>query len=181
VLLGKEMQRVTVHVAEDKIDTITRNLYAQQLFPVQPNFEMVALQVDSPFFHESGIEIISIPVSHPGGCHAFRLNGLPGNRNMAYVTDTTADPAASYVAEITGVHTLVHECYFPDGWEDRADLTGHSCLTPVVEVAKLAGVGALYLVHIDPLNEHDPPFDLDSVRTIFDRITVPSDRQVINL
>jgi ribonuclease Z len=181
VLAGKNLERVTVHVAADKIEAIERHLYAWQLFPVQPNFLIVPLPEQRIVQHSSGVEILTIPLDHPGGCHAFRLNGLPGDRSLAYVTDTTADPEAEYVASLDGVHTLIHECYFPDGREERARLTGHSCLTPVAQVARKAKVGYLYLVHVDPLNEEPAPFQLDSVATIFDRIEVAVDQQVIDL
>ena len=49
------------------------------------------------------------------------------------------------------VHLLVHECTFADGLEDLAALTGHSCLTPVAELARDAAVGRLVLVHFNAL------------------------------
>lgn len=181
VLADKNLERVTVHVAEDKIGAIERHLYAWQLFPVQPNFQIIPLPNQGLVQHGSGLEIQTIPVDHPGGCHAFRLNGFPGDRSLAYVTDTTADPLAGYVAALEGVNTLIHECYFPDGWEDRARLTGHSCLTPVAQIARKAGVDCLYLVHINPLNEEPVPLPLDSVAPIFDRMHIAVDQQVIDL
>ena len=69
---------------------------------------------------------------------------------MAYVTDTTARDDADYIDKIRGVDLLIHECYFPDGWEDKAKLTGHSCISPVARVARAAGVGRMVLVHINP-------------------------------
>ncbi len=153
ILFEKPVKQVTVHVAEDKIETIRNHLYSQQLFPVQPNFELRALKVDGPIKIGDDASLTAIPVEHPGGCHAFRLDWP--DHSMAYVTDTVADAAAPYVNEIADVDTLIHECYFPDGWEDKALLTGHSCLTPVAQVARAAKAKRLFLVHINPLDESD--------------------------
>jgi ribonuclease BN (tRNA processing enzyme) len=184
VLYQKQLQRVTAHVDADKIDAIRQHLFAVDLFPVQPNFEIVPLQageVRKLRYGSHQLTLKAIPVEHPGGCFAFRIDHLPGNRSLAYVTDTTADSSAAYVREIADVHTLIHECYFPDGWEERALLTGHSCLTPVAEVARAANVERCYLVHISPLIESEPVFDLSLVNEIFPRLTIPDDLQVIDI
>lgn len=181
ILYEKTVDRITVHVAESKIKAIQEHLFAQDLFPVQPPFEIRPIKTTRPFTLNSALQVTPIPVVHPGGCYAFRLDGLPGGRSMAYVTDTTADSQADYVGAIRDVDTLIHECYFPDGWEAKAELTGHSCLTSVAQVARAAAVGSCYLVHINPLNDGEVPLDLTSAKTIFNNIQVPSDQQIIDL
>lgn len=181
VLFEKNLERVTVHVAADKMDSIRQHLYATDLFPVKPNYELRALSVEQPIELTGNSKLTAIPVEHPGGCHAFRLDWRDAKKSFAYVTDTTADPSADYVREIAGVQTLVHECYFPDGWEDKAKLTGHSCLTPVAQVARAARVGQCFLVHVNPLDERDEPLDLKSVTATFANLTVASDQQIILL
>ena len=179
VLYEKNLSRVTVHVAADKIDTIKNHLYSEQLFPVKPNFEFRELS-DEPYELLDGSAVTTFPLTHPGGCNGYRVDWP--DRSLAYVTDTTASPDAEYIKAIDGVTTLVHECYFPDGWEDRAEMTGHSCLTPVAQVAAAADAGSLYLVHINPLNEDDAPLDLDSVSQIFKNpIAVATDQLVIDV
>lgn len=179
ILFEKSVSRVTVHVAEDKMETIRQHLYAEQLFPVKPNFELRALNVDGQSELGHGAKLTAIPVEHPGGCHAFRLDWP--DRSMAYVTDTVADEEAPYVEQIRGVDTLIHECYFADGWEEKALLTGHSCLTPVAHVAKNAEAKRLFLVHINPLDESPTPLDLESVETIYSSVQVAEDQQVIDV
>ena len=181
VLLGKSLERVTVHVAESKIEAICRQLYAEELFPVRPNFELLPLPKDGRIKFSDDVNLTAIPIVHPGGCHAFRLDWLQRGKSMAYVTDTTADPNADYVRAIRQVDTLIHECYFPDGWEDKAELTGHSCLTPVAKVAAAAEVARCFLVHVNPLDESDQPLDLASVEQYFRHIEVACDRQVIDV
>ena len=177
VLWEKDVSRVTVHVAEEKIEAIEEALFHSDLFPVKPNFEIRPLEPITQL--PSGQQLSAIEVDHPGGAHAFRIDFE--DRSMAYVTDTVAVEDASYVPAITGVQTLLHECYFPDGWEDRAELTGHSCLTPVAKVAAAAKAERLFLVHINPLNESSQPLDLDSVKSIFSKIEVASDQLVIDV
>jgi ribonuclease Z len=179
VLHEKEMERVTVHLAADKIETIERHLYASQLFPVKPNFELRPFPDSGQIQLAGDATVDCIPIEHPGGCHAFRVE-LP-QRSFAYVTDTTAHVDADYVEQIRDVDTLIHECYFADGYEDKAELTGHSCLTPVAQVAAAAKAGRCFLVHVNPLDETKTPLDLDSVKSIYRYFEIPTDRQVIEV
>ena len=178
VLYEKNVSRVTVHLDESKIETIKEHLFNASLFPVKPNFEFKAICDDAVELSD-GSKVTCFPLEHPGGSHGFRLDWP--DRSLAYVTDTTARVDANYVKAIEGVDTLVHECYFPDGWEERAEMTGHSCLTPVAQVAKQANVKKLFLVHINPLEESDSPLDLDSISEIFGETTVAVDQMVVEV
>ena len=177
ILFEKNLSNVTVHIAEDKIPAIEEHLYCQQLFPVKPNYEIVPLAARVKL--AGGYQIDSFPLIHPGGCHGFRLTG--NEVDLAYVTDTTARPEAAYISEIKDVDTLIHECYFPDGWEEKAELTGHSCLTPVAHVAATARARRTFLVHINPLDETEAPLDLESVSGIYSPISVAEDQMVIEV
>ena len=177
ILYEKEVA-VTVHTAADKIDSIQNHLLHTDLFPVAPEFEIVPFQSGGETLPD-GAKISMFPLEHPGGCTGFRVDWP--DRSFAYVTDTTADVDASYVSEIEGVNTLVHECYFPDGYTEKAKLTGHSCLTPVVEVAQKANARKLYLVHVNPLDESGALLDLKAARHIFTETHVPDDQQSIEI
>ena len=176
VLHQKDMDRVTVHVAQDKIEAIRSHLFNVDLFPVGPNFEIVPLK---PSVKIAEASVDSIAIDHPGGSHGFRI--AIGGKKLAYITDTTATADADYIDFVRDVDVLVHECYFADGFEDQAKLTGHSCLTPVAQVAAASGAVAMYLVHINPLNEDENPLDLDSVKSIYAPITVAADKMVIEI
>ncbi|MEM7455052.1 MAG: MBL fold metallo-hydrolase [Planctomycetota bacterium] len=177
ILFEKPDVRVIVRVDEEKIPALKEHLYARLLFPVEPNFEIEPLG-DGPIELDCGAVITSQPVEHPGGCHAFRADWP--DRSLAYVTDTVASDDAPYLDFIRGVDTLIHECYFPDGWEDRAKLTGHSCLTPVARVAASSGANRLFLVHINPMDDSRNPLDVDSVKSIFADVQVAEDKMVID-
>jgi ribonuclease BN (tRNA processing enzyme) len=45
--------------------------------------------------------------------------------------------------------------------------TGHSHTTAVAQLARDAGVGRLYLTHIDPQRPDDDPIGIDVARSIF--------------
>lgn len=120
------------------------------------------------------------PLEHPGGAVGYRIEVMGGG-SLAYVTDTTASRSASYLDQIRGVDLLIHECYFPDGYEEKAKLTGHSCLTPVIELAKAAGCRRLVLVHLNPLSQWAPQA-ADAQRIAGNlSVTLAADRQVIEL
>ncbi len=178
VLHEKKMDRVTVHCTEQKAAALSEHLFSQLLFPVMPTFEFQTLR-ESAVELADGSKLSAFQLEHPGGSHGFRIDWP--DSSLAYVTDTTADDDANYIENIRGVDTLIHECYFPDGCEDRAQLTGHSCLTPVAHVARKAEVGKVYLVHINPMNEDEDPLNLGSVDAIYSRIQVSRDHQVIDV
>lgn len=178
MLWGKDVQQVTVHVEGSKIPAIENALYNKDLFPVGPNFEMKALD-ENPVELPGNISISHCSLSHPGGSVGYRMQHPDGS--LAYITDTTATKTADYIQFISDIDVLIHECYFPDGWEDRAELTGHSCLTPVAQVAAAAKAKRTYLVHINPLDATDEPLDLDLVKDVYSELTVAEDKLVIDL
>jgi ribonuclease BN (tRNA processing enzyme) len=145
------LKKTTVHAAPEHLDVIRTHLLAPALFPGPLPCEFRPLQSTTPLPQDG--RLTAFPLAHPGGAYGFRLD-WPG-RSLAYVTDTTADPAADYVRQIESVDILIHECYFPDGWEELAKKTGHSCLTPVLKVAESANVGLLVLIHCNPLGNQE--------------------------
>ena len=159
-VLAEKEAKVFVHIDETKREAITKHLFHPDLFPIQPEFEIVPFGNDAIELPD-GAKMTTIPLEHPGGSIGFRIDWP--DRSMAYITDTVAHVDAPYVNSIEGVDTLIHECYFPDGWEDRGELTGHSCLTPVAEVAKKSNAGEVYLVHINPLDEAGDQIDVSKV------------------
>ena len=171
VLWQKPMRHVRVWGEQEKLDAVRNHLFSPNIFPVTPPFEMRALPESVEL--SDGARITNFPLIHPGGAVGYRLD--VGDQSLAYVTDTTAKLDAEYIDKIRGVDVLLHECYFPDGWEEQAELTGHSCLTPVAQVAAAADVGLLLLVHINPLAEAPELPGLDEARNIFPAIEIGED------
>jgi ribonuclease BN (tRNA processing enzyme) len=175
ILYGKEMERVHVHGEREKLAALEEHLFSRLLFPVKPAFEWRPLE--GPVLLPDGGRVSWFPLKHPGGSLGYRIDWP--DRSLAYVTDTTADPQADYVDAIRGVDVLLHECYFPDGWEEHAAMTGHSCLGPTARVAAAAGVGRLILVHINPLSKEVDPYGVEAAREIFPRTDIARDATVV--
>lgn len=176
VIGEKTMQHVRVHGEERILGEIEKHLFAEAIFPVRPPLDFIPIAEQVAL--RDGSLLTHFPLSHPGGSLGYRVDWP--DRSFAYVTDTTADISADYVEKIRGVDLLLHECYFPDGHEKKAALTGHSCLTPVAQVAAAADVGRVVLVHINPLDESDRPFDLTAARRIFENIELGEDGREID-
>ena len=176
VLYEKPVLRTTVHAQPDKLAAVRQHLLNELIFPVALPCDYRALEKEIPL--PQGGRLTHFPLAHPGGSVGFRLD-WPG-RSMAYVTDTTARVGADYIEHIRGVDLLVHECYFSDDLAHLAELTGHSCTTPVAHVARAAGVGRLVLVHLNPLVSELDPIGLPVARAIFPKTELGSDLMEID-
>jgi ribonuclease Z len=163
VLKDRPVSRANVYGEGAKLAAIQEHLFSELLFPVAPPCDFLPLK--GPVALPNGGKLTYFPVEHPGGSIGYRLD-WPGH-SMAYVTDTIATPTADYIEHIRGVDLLVHESYFADDQTALADLTGHSHITPVAQVARAADVGRLLLVHLNPLITATDPVGLDPAREIF--------------
>ncbi len=167
----RPLDEVCVHAQPHVLAAVTEHLFAPAVFPVEPPFTMQGL-TETVALPGSGV-LRHFPLEHPGGSIGYRLE-WPGH-SMAYVTDTTATPDAPYLEHIRDVDLLLHECYLPDSHADFARKTGHSCTTPVAELARRAGVRRLVLVHLNPLTEADDPVGLDVARAVFPHTSLGED------
>jgi ribonuclease Z len=177
ILHQRAMRYVRVHGVAEKLEAVQRHLFSEHLFPAQPPIQWRPLE--GPVQLPRRTTLTYFPLQHPGSSLGYRLDWP--DRSLAYVTDTTAREDADYIDRIRGVDVLLHECNFPDGWEDRAALTGHSCTTPVARVARAAGVGRLILVHINPLAESDREVGLETARDIFPDTHIGTDQMVVEI
>jgi ribonuclease Z len=175
-VLPAEVQRQTVvHGEAEKLDAIRTHLFSQPLFPLMPAFRLQPLAGDVAL--EGGGKLTHFPLTHPGGSVGYRLD-WPA-RSLAYVTDTQATADATYIERIRGVNVLVHEAYFGDEMGAKAELTGHSCVSTVAQVAAEAEVGLLVLVHVDPRLKQNADFDLPAAQRIFPSTMLGVDRMEI--
>jgi ribonuclease Z len=177
LLADKQMERVTIHARPDKLAAIDEHLLNPLIFPVKLPYEMRPLAEEEPL--PGGGVLRQLPLDHPGGAVGYRLD-WPGH-SMAYASDTTTPGAtAPYVPHLRGVDLLVHECYYPDGMEDMAALTGHSCATPVAQAARAAGVKRLLLLHVNPISTADDPIGLPGIRAIFPHAELSHDGMIVD-
>ncbi len=169
MVTGK-ITRCRIHARQQVIDAIERHLLAESIFPVRPDFEFTTL-TDRDSISDRRATITSHTLNHPGGSVGYVLE--TASKRLAYITDTTID--RSYLESIRGVDVLIHECYFPDEMSHWCEKTGHSHTSHVAQLAKDAGVGRLYLTHIDPQRPDDDPIGLSKARAIFPETTLAED------
>ena len=172
--------RVTIHARSEVLDAVRNHLFAPAIFPVPPGYQFAELGKSCvlPANNEGKTgTLTTFPLTHPGGSTGMRLD-WPGH-SLAYVTDTTASDEADYIDTIRGADLLVHEANFPAGYDEMAELTGHSCLDKVVAVAQAAEVGRLVITHVDPLLTKDEDFDLTASRKQLASITIVEDLDVL--
>jgi ribonuclease BN (tRNA processing enzyme) len=164
------VKRARIHGKPETLEAVRKHLFAEEVFPIEPPFEYVAL-TDTVSVPGGGV-VRHWGLKHPGGSIGYRLDFA--DRSMAYITDTTVD--RSYEDFVRGVDLLIHECYFPDDRSEWSEKTGHSHTSTVATLAKNADVGRLLLVHIDPTRPDDDPIGLDAARAIFPNTDLAEDR-----
>ena len=170
VLSGNPSTQVTIRGSEEHLRAVEEHLFHPLLFPVTlpHTFDAVTDPFEVPGGGSGRIRDVQ---DHPGGSLGYRLT-WPGH-SMAYVTDTIAKPEDTEFFQ--GVDLLVHECYFADPDREWAAKTGHSHTTAVAEAARNAGVGRLYLVHMNPLGPEPDAIGLETARAIFPETHLATD------
>jgi ribonuclease BN (tRNA processing enzyme) len=141
---------------------------------VQPKYAHRPFQwrpLESPESVRGGGQLTHFPLE--GGTQGYRLD-WPGH-SMAYITDTVGSPTAAYVEQIAGVDVLLHDCQGPERHAGLLGRIGHSHLTAVVQVAAMARVKRLILIHHAPLKELDYRDELEQARRIFPALEVGYD------
>lgn len=169
-MMRGQVKKMRVHARPQYLAAVREHLYAQPLFPVEPNFELLPLADKVPV--GGGGVLTHRTLEHPGGSTGFRVDWP--DRSLAVITDTTCD--GSYADFVRGVDVLIHECNFGDDMPDLAKVTGHSHTTPVAQLARGAGVKQLWLTHIDPEFTSDDPVGIETARRIFPATQYAEDR-----
>lgn len=165
------LKRTTVRGDDAKLSAVREHLFAETIFPVPPPFCFEPLGQSCPLL--GGGKLTHFVLEHPGSSLGFRLDWP--DHSMAYVTDTTARADADYVDRIRGVDLLLHEAYFATDGKNLPQITGHSSLLHVAQVAAAATVGRVVLIHIDPQVEDESVYDLAAAKRIFPNIELGAD------
>lgn len=172
-LLQQTLHRCVVYAQPLTLTTIEQHLFCPDIFPIRPRIELLPLpdSVSLP-----GGDIRWWPLHHPGGATGYRLD-RPDGRSLAYMSDTNAN--VDSLDFLRGVDVLIHECTFPDHLAQWCEPTGHSHTSQVARLARDAGVGRLFLTHIDPLQAGPDPLGLDAARVWFPATETAVDLQTI--
>ncbi len=169
---------IVIHGEASKLAAVQQHLFSELLFPILPSVTFRPLEESSKSIVVGDqCQVSWFPLTHPGGSIGYRLDWP--DRALGYVTDTTADPASPYIPHVHGVSLLVHECYFDDDQSELAQLTGHSCVSDVAQVALAAKAKQLALMHIDP-QETQPDRLLNKCREQFADTVLCRDRETMS-
>jgi phosphoribosyl 1,2-cyclic phosphodiesterase len=149
---------------------IERVLGAQMRAPNFPvGLDMMKAQlkfIDVPLgerIFRGGIEIQHLPVDHPNGCVAYRVNHR--GRSVVYATDLEhhGDDIDAGLSELCqNADLLIYDAmYTPEEYDGKTGGMprhgwGHSTFTAAARLARHAGVKELCLFHHDPA--HDDAF-----------------------
>ncbi len=144
VLYEKPIQQVVLYGMPEHLRAVTTFLFDSPLFPLPFAYQTLPIQ---PEFTVEGVQVQTRLLHHPGGSVGYRLNWP--DRSLAYITDTRC--STEYQDFVQGVGLLLHECNFPDRHGELARVSGHSTISPVLRLARAAGVQRLVS---DP---HQPP------------------------
>ncbi len=169
-MLKGEIVHCRIHAEPHVLGAVREHLFSESIFPVLPAFEFVPLADRVPVAGGRGT-ITHHPLNHPGGSRGYLLE--VDGRRLAYITDTTVD--GTYTEFIRGANVLIHECNFGDDMSQWCEQTGHSHTSAVARLAKEAGVGRLYLTHIDPQQPGDDPIGLATAKAIFPETILAED------
>lgn len=175
-IMKGEITRCRVHAEPHVIESVKQHLFAEPIFPVLPSFEFVPL-AERTVVGRGRAVVTHHPLRHPGGSRGFLIEAE--GKRLAYITDTVAD--RSYIEFIRGADVLIHECNFPDEMSQWCEQTGHSHTSAVARTAKEAGVGRLFLTHIDPQRSDNDPIGLATARAIFPETTLAEDLMEIDV
>ncbi len=147
-------------------EAVLGRLLGSPLFGLAPRDLLAAVrEVPEGPFSAAGIEVDTrTQRRHAHPTVALRIGDV-----ATYCTDTAFDPENAPFAEGTGV--LLHEAWHAlDSCED----TGHTAAGEAARLAELAGVGALVLIHVNPLLDDETALE-HAARARFEASTVGCD------
>ena len=145
-LLGRK-QPVKVYGLQQTIQRAQQmmDMYAWQTWPDFYPVEFVVIPDTplAPVISDEAVRVLASPVDHLIPTSGLRFEFLQAGKSLAYSCDT--EPSPVVVALARDADVLIHEA--------TGSSTGHSSPEQAGEVARQAGVKALYLIHYPPQPE----------------------------
>jgi phosphoribosyl 1,2-cyclic phosphodiesterase len=161
---------IFVHGVRKRDDETTREVLAGQMSPPTFPVGLDVMRADLCFQDYAPGESVTlgdtivrnVPVDHPNGCAAYRVDHADGS--VVYATDLehhADEPDPALVELCRGVDLLVYDAmYTPEEYRGDAGPSrrgwGHSTFEAGSRLADAAEVGSLCLFHHDPA--HDDAF-----------------------
>ena len=162
VMAVTELERVRLFAEQSKLDAVAKHLFQNDLFPVAPPFELIALPKAPGEVQIGDTKISFFEQEHPGNSLGYELQ--VDGKNILYMTDTTPDYGTQHDERLMRCDLLMHECYFSDEHIELARKTGHSWLSAVTEIVARTKPKQTLLIHVNPLAEMlKAEFDLSDI------------------
>lgn len=169
---GRELD-IILYADAKTAHIVNTALFGSLLFPLDANFQIQEIQAQHPFV-VAGVKVNTHPLTHPGGCLAYRFD-WPA-KAFALVTDTAGD--GRYFDFIGGVDLLIHERNFPDRLEKLAIASGHCTTSDFVAAAHASQAKQVAATHFNPLTQDDPLLE-DDVYTLLPGVISALDEMVL--
>jgi ribonuclease BN (tRNA processing enzyme) len=150
---------VEIYALPEVLQGVQQHLFSETLFPVLPEFLFRAVAGGEVVPLPGGGEVTVLPVHHRGPTVGYFLR--LSRATVAYLTDTRVEGSRQHLGLLEGVDLLMHEWYFPDGYEHFAEETGHSCLSQVLQLGKEAKAKQLLLMHLNPVMDSASAWGFD--------------------
>lgn len=181
----REVGPITIWGSEDTLRAVKELLFSEPLFPKMPPYQFVPISsydgliVNTERAGYDAIRVLPVSLSHPGGAMGYRFE-IAG-RSIAYITDTTLVAAPNYLKVIQNVDVLIHEAFYPAGYEEMAERTGHVTLRQAVQVAQDARAKRLIVVHINPVIDFDQHEQRGKIAEIIPDVVIARDNLVVEI
>lgn len=151
---------ITVYAEKSALEAV-KTLFDSPLFPLPPNFHTRVLEAGAPL-EIGGARVSICDLVHPGGSIALRFDW--SETSLALVTDTIGND--DYFEFLGGVHTLIHECNFPNRFKKLADVSGHCTSAALIRAARSCGAKQVVATHFNPRTKFDPLLEDNVYREI---------------
>jgi ribonuclease Z len=139
-LLGRQAP-LDIHGLEHTLERVEKvmDLYGWKDWPnfYEVCFRPIPRADMSLFLEDADLRVYASPVKHFLPNIGLRFEAKDGGRSLAYSCDT--EPCSQVFRLADGVDILLHEA--------AGDFTGHSSAGQAADVARVARVGALILIH----------------------------------
>ncbi len=181
----REIGPMSVWGGDTALRAVKELLFSQPLFPKVPPYEFIPVSpgesvvITTQRAGYESVSVIPVPLSHPGGALGYRFQ--IGGRSVAYITDTTLEALPVYGAVIQDVDLLIHEAFYPSGYEEMAQKTGHVTVAQAAEVARQVGAKRLVIAHLNPIVDCDGEKEQHEVACIFSNTIIATDNLVVEI
>ena len=165
---NRTINLITNHLKDDNPKSVLDQMTTPH-FPVSGD-QLQAMINEFPLDHKGqiiidNISISTLPLNHPGGGTAFRVDSQYGS--MTYITDNElyppTPPKTSYenwISFVRGTDLLIHDAMYKDNELEKIHGWGHSLISQAIQLGRDADIANLVLFHHDPSRTDD---QLDSI------------------